>query len=152
MLGVSAHANSMHILKPGLVAVSGDSGHGQILFTESAFFAVRSCNDAAMTGGILGGLLGALIGGLIDSKRAKSALPGHLSHPEIAALDPRTLKQLLTTKLLCSISLNGDFVARQTRMGFTFTASGHPDVVYKGFFHKKRILAFLNERGISVVV
>jgi len=141
----------MHLLKPGLVKVDRDSGPGQILFTETTFFALRSCNDAAMTGGVLGGLLGALIGGLIDSKRAKSAPPEHLNHPDIRALDARIQKRLLTTKLLCSIPLTGEFTVRQSGYGFTFTAKGQPEVLYKGLIHKKRVLAYLSERGISVL-
>ena len=141
----------MHILKPGHVKVERDGGHGQILFTETTFFALRTCNNAAITGAVLGGLVGALIGNMIDSKRAKKTPSEHLNHPEIVTLDTRTRKQLLTTKLVCSIPLSGDFVAKQTGMGFTFSAAGHPDVVYKGYFHKKRILAFLKERGISVI-
>lgn len=141
----------MHLLKPGLVEVNGESIAGQILFTESTFFALRSGNDAAMTGGLLGGLVGALIGRLIDSKRAKSTVPEHFQHPEIAALDERTRKGLLTTKLLCSIPLNAAFTVRQSRFGFTFTAKDHPEVLYKGLIHKKRVLAYLRERGISVL-
>jgi len=141
----------MHLLKPGLVEVNGDNAAGQILFTESTFFALRSSNDAAMTGGLLGGLVGALIGGLIDSKRAKSAPPEHLTHPDITALDERTRKSLLTTKLLCSIPLTAAFTAKQSGYGFTFTAKDHPVVLYKGLIHKKRVLAYLRERGISVL-
>ena len=141
----------MHLLKPGLVKVNGDGVPGQILFTDSTFFALRSRNDAAMAGGLLGGMLGALIGGLIDSKRAKSAPPEHLSHPEIASLDARTRKSLLTTKLLCSIPLTSEFIVRRRGYEFTFTAKDHPEVIYKGLIHKKRILAYLQERGISVL-
>lgn len=145
------HTTIMHLLKPGLVKVNGDSAAGQILFTESTFFALRSSNDAAMTGGVLGGLFGALIGGLIDSKRAENAPPEHLKHPDIAGLDERTRKSLLTTKLLCAIPITTEFIARQSGFGFTFTAKDHPEVLYKGLIHKKRILAYLRERGISVL-
>ena len=141
----------MHLLKPGLVVINGDSGGGQILFTESTFFALRSFNNAAMTGGLLGGVVGALIGGLIDSKRAKSAPPEHLNHREIAALDERTRRSLLTTKLLCTIPLSAGLTIRASGYGFTFTAKDSPEVVYKGLIHKKRILAYLRERGISVL-
>jgi hypothetical protein len=141
----------MHLLKPGLVKVNGDSAAGQILFTESTLFALRSCDDAAMAGGLLGGLIGTLIGGLIDSRRAKSAPPEHLTHPDIVALDERTRKALLTTKLLCSIPLSGTFTVRQSGYGLTFTAKDYPEVLYKGLIHKKRVLAYLRERGISVL-
>ncbi len=149
----------MHLLKPGLVEVSGDSAAGQVLFTESTFFALRTCNGAAMTGGFLGGLTGGLlggwtgglIGGWIDSKRAKSAPPEHLKHPDIVALDERTRLGLLTTKLLCSIPMTDAFIARQIGYGFTFTAKDHPEVLYKGLIHKKRLLAYLRERGVSVL-
>lgn len=141
----------MHLLKAGLVAVNGDSGPGQILFTGSTFFALRSCNDAMRTGGLVGGLLGALIGRLIDSRRAKSAPPEHLGRPEIASLDPRTRKELLTTKLLSSIPLGPGFTARQNALGFTFSAEGHPEVLYKGLIHKKSVRTYLEQRGIPVL-
>ena len=141
----------MHLLKPGLVRVNGNSAPGQILITDSSLFAFHSRNNAAMAGGLLGGLLGALIGGLIDSKRAKRTPPEHLNHPEILQLDPSTRKQLLTAELLCAIPLNAGLTAKPVGGGFTFTAEGHPEVLYKGLIHKKRVLAYLNQRGIPVI-
>jgi hypothetical protein len=141
----------MHLLKPGLVRVNGDSAPGLILLTESSLFAFHSRNSAAMTGGILGGLLGALIGGLIDSKRAKKAPPEHLNHPEILQLDSSARKQLLTAELLCVLPVSAGLTAKPVGGGFTFTAEGHPDVLYKGLIHKKRVLAHLHQRGIPVV-
>ena len=141
----------MHLLKPGLVRVNGDSAPGQILFSESTLFAFHSRNNAAMAGGMLGGLLGALLGGWIDSTRAKKAPPEHLNHPEILPLDPSTRKQLLTAELLCVIPANAGLTAKPVGGGFLFSAEGHPEVLYKGLIHKKRVLAYLHQRGIPVV-
>jgi hypothetical protein len=141
----------MHLLKPGLVRVNGSGAPGHVLFTDSSLFAFHSRNGAAMAGGILGGLLGALIGGWIDSNRAKKSPPEHLNHPEILPLDPSTRKQLLTAKLLCVIPVKDGLTAKPIGGGFTFTAKDHPEVLYKGLIHKKRVLAYLNQRGIPVV-
>ena len=141
----------MHLLKPGTIRVNGNSAPGLILFTESSLFAFHSRNGGAMAGGLLGGLLGALIGGFIDSKRAKKAPPEHLNHPEILQLDASARKQLLTAELLCVLPASARLTAKPVGGGFTFTAQGHPEVLYKGLIHKKRVLAYLHQRGIAVV-
>ncbi|MGA2230778.1 MAG: hypothetical protein ABSH22_07750 [Tepidisphaeraceae bacterium] len=138
----------MHLLVAGVVEVNGDKGSGKILFTENTLFAFRSPRIPRLA--LHFGLLGALIYYAICAMRAKKPPPEHLEDPEISALDASTQKKLAAETLLCSFPLRDGFIVTPSKLGFAFTATGRPEVNYKGFMYKKRVIAFLQEQGIPI--
>lgn len=140
----------MHLLGAGHVVVNEQRGAGHILFTESQFFVLQAMNEGAMAGAAMGGGVGGLVGSAVDQLDAGDNPPAHLTHPEIACLDAKTKKRLLTTKLLCSIPLGSGFRAKRILWGFEFSKEGHPTVWYRGLIHRQRVLEYLEQRGIPV--
>lgn len=147
--GPSIAGGGSPLIASGLVEVDGNSGTGKILFTDSTFFAFRSA-PAPTYVFLLFGAVGALIHGLMNARKAEQAPPAHLNLPEIAALDAPTKKMLATSSLIHSFPIDAGFTAKPTAMGFTFATAGHSEVRYKGWIFKKRIIAYLKQRGISV--
>ena len=140
----------MHLIADGMVKVGKDKGPGKLVLTDRSIFLLKSANEAATTGSILGGLVGALIGRMIDRNKAKKAPPAHLDDPEIVELGDKLRRALLTTKLLAKLPLNNCLSVKPTRSGFEFTAAGQPPASYGGWFHKKKVMRFLETRGIHV--
>jgi hypothetical protein len=140
----------MHLITHGMVKVEKDKGPGKLVLTDRSVFLLKSATEATTTGGILGGLVGAFIGQMIDRNKAKKAPPAHLDDPEIVELGDKLRRSLLTTKLLAKLPLNGCLSVKPTRTGFEFTADGHPPASYGGWFHKKKIMRFLETKGIHV--
>jgi hypothetical protein len=141
---------TMHLITDGMVKVGKDKGPGKLVLTDRSIFVLKSATEATSTGSILGGLVGALIGQMIDRNKAKKDPPAHLDDPEIVELGDKTRRALLTTRLLAKLPLNGSLSIKPTRLGFEFAADGHPPVSYGGFFHKKKIMRFLETRSIHV--
>lgn len=153
----------MHFIASGLIKVDRRSELekilliepnyiGKILFTESTFFAFRSDPkppNVSLLFGVIGGLIYALASAK-QADKAKKEPRAHLAYPEIASLDASTQKMLATTTLICSFPIDAGFSVTRSALGFTFATAGHPEVQYKGWLFKKRIIAYLNQRGISV--
>jgi hypothetical protein len=141
----------MYILKPGLVKVADYKGPGQLLLTEASLFAFRTNARATQIGGQVGGLVGALIGRFIDSRKARGKQPEHMNDIEIRALEPSEQESLRGSTILVKMPLAG-LSAKRTKLGFTFEFKGQPRLSYSGYFHKKSIFGFLEERRILTAI
>jgi hypothetical protein len=137
------------LLTSGLVQVDGNSKAGKILFTDSTLFAFHSAPTPTHVF-LLFGAIGGLIHGLMSARKAEQSPPAHLNLPEIAALDAPTRKTLATCTLIHSLPIDAGFTAKPTLLGFTFGTAGHSEVRYKGLIFKKRIIAYLKQRGLPV--
>jgi len=138
------------LLVDGNVNVAKNKGPGQLLLTRTAVFALRSNNQAAMTGAAVGGLIGALVGHFIEKHRAKKrGPPEHLDDPEIQDLDPSIRKKIERASLLAKLPLDSNLKVQRTTLGFKLTQSDGTTIVYQGLFRKKKIAAYLAGLGID---
>lgn len=137
------------LIASGLVDVGGNSRPGKILFTDSTLFAFHSAPTPTHVF-LLFGAIGGLIHAFMNARKAEQAPPAHLNLPEIAALDAPMRKTLATSALIYSLPIDAGFAAKPTLLGFTLGTAGHSEVRYKGMIFKKRISAYLKQRGIPV--
>ncbi len=138
----------MILIVHGMIASGLDSCPGRLLMTEKAIFVVKpTVNDKGAVA--LFGLLGLLLAKLYGKMLAPEEGPGYLSDPDLAELSQRDRKSLTDTEMLVKYSISPALKVTPTATGFTFE-DGSTGTSYAGFMAKKKIAAFLRERGFQL--
>lgn len=138
------------LLVDGNVNFGKNKGQGQLLFTRTSIFALRSKNDAAMAFA-LAGLLGLLINYLVKKYFTKKSEPSpHLVDPELINLPEKTLKKTEQSMLLAKLPIASGLQVERTTLGMKFTFGAETPVIYQGMTNKGKITQFLTVLGIQV--
>jgi hypothetical protein len=136
----------MHLLLDGFVRAGGRKGQGLLLMTDrNAFFFLITGNSHVW---IHFGLLGVLLGQYLARKNAKKNPPGHLSDPEVQALDEKSRRKVLTTTLLLKMPIDAATAVQETRMGYQLKSNTGQEAEISSWGNKKKIARALSERGI----
>lgn len=132
----------MHLLVDGIIQVGERKGPGVILITQRSAFFLLTRKDAAAPG-----LLAFLLAQFFARKKVEMNLPAYMSDPEIAELDEKTRRRLLTEELGMKLALEDGTSVQETRMGYRFENSANAAEILS-WGNKKRIARALSERGI----
>ncbi len=138
------------LLVEGNVNVGKNKGQGQLLFTRTSIFALRTKNDAAIAFA-LAGLLGLLINYIIKKYFTKKPDPSpHLVDPEIGNLPDKTRKKTELSMLITKLPLSPGLQVERTTLGIKITAGAQTPIIYQGMTNKGKITQFLTVLGIHV--
>lgn len=138
------------LLVEGNVNVGKNKGTGQLLFTRTSIFVLRTKTDAAMAFAIAG-LLGLLINYIIKKYFTKKPEPSpHLVDPEIQFLPEKTRKKTDLSQLITKLPIGPGLQVERTTLGMKFLPGADTPVIYQGMTNKGRITQFLMAQGIQV--
>ncbi len=134
----------------GNTQFSGKRGLGAIVLTSDKVYFFKKGMAAAS--GAMFGLIGVLVANLIEKKSAKNNPDSFFKQQEFLALDEKVRKKLMTMKEMRVLPLGDIAQVKETMMGMEFVTHSQERYVYQGKIHKKRILPWLRERGINIVM
>lgn len=138
------------LLVDGNVNIGKNKGQGQLLFTRTSIFALRSKNDAAMAFA-MAGLIGLLINYIIKKYFTKKPEPSpHLTDPEILNLPEKTRKRTEPNMLITKLPITPSLQVERTTLGVKITSGSEPPLIYQGMTNKSKISQFLTVLGIQV--
>jgi hypothetical protein len=141
----------MHLFVSGMVRVGdGERTFGSLLFTERSIFVLKSTNQDEILRGARGGLIGVLLANFRANREAQQSTPAYFDDLEIAQLDEKDRKPLVTTELLLKLPLGRALAVKNTQFGFAFNVAGQPSVAYDGWLRKEKVRRFLHDNGIQV--
>jgi hypothetical protein len=133
----------MHRIFNGQIASGLDQGPGNLILTPDSIYVLKNGEKPGMWTALYGGVIGMVISKFISRKMVEDNPPAFLGDPELAGLNKKERRALLTAEVLVKYDRRTpSFSATPTLSGFSFN-DGLTGARYSNFLNKKKIAQLL---------
>lgn len=138
------------LLFQGNTKFNGKQGVGAIVLTDEQIYFFKKSMMSVATQGMFG-LIGVLVTYLIEKTSAKNNPQSFQTDPNFMQLEESLRGKVATMKEMKVVAVADISQVRETRVGYEFALHNGQILTFQGLIHKKKILAWLQQRGLSVV-